>query len=326
MQLSTGYIISGSLQIVTKLRIPDHLADGPQTTQALARHSQTNEDALYRVMRALAMVGVFHETAPRTFALTPVGDLLRSGRPGLYDMAMWITSPYHFRVWSNVMHTMHTGEPVWEKTNGMPVFEHFEKDQDLSRIFNNAMTQFSAMISAPVLDAYDFSGIHTLVDIAGGHGQTLTSILKKYPAMRGILFDLDHVVDGADPVIAAANCTDRCETVSGDFFKAVPKADAYLMQHIIHDWDDERCTLILKNIHAALAGQRHGRVMLIESVIQPGDAPDFGKLIDLEMLVTPGGRERTAEEYRALFAGAGFEMTRIVPTKSPVSVIEARPR
>jgi hypothetical protein len=325
MQLSTGYIVSGCVQIAAKLKVADQLAGGPQAVHQLAASVHVNEDALYRVLRVLAMVGVFHETTPRTFAITPVGELLRSDRPGLYNMALWISSPYHYKTWSEVMHSMKTGQPSWQVATGMPVFDYLAKNQELSAIFNGAMTAFSAMIAPAVLEAYDFSGIHTLVDVAGGHGETLTSILRKHPSMRGILFDLDHVIAGAGPVIAAAGCTDRVELTSGDFFTAVPKGDAYVLQHIIHDWDDNRATAILRTIHKALTGRPDGRVLLIEGVIEPGNAPDFHKLIDLEMLVAAGGRERSAEDYRALFAGAGFEMKRIVPTKSPVSVIEARP-
>jgi hypothetical protein len=323
-QVLTGYIASGALQIAVKLGIPDRLANGPQPVADLAAASGTQEEALYRVLRALATVGVFDEVLPRTFALTPLSELLRSDRPGLRDMALWITSPFHFRVWSNSLHAVQTGRPAVEKTTGMPVFEYLAKDHDLSELFNNAMTAFSAMTIPAVLEAYDFSGIDVLVDVAGGHGMVLTSILNKYPNMRGILMDLDHVIAGARPKIAAMNLQDRCETQTGDFFTAVPKGDAYVMKHIIHDWDDERASKILKNIHTALNGR--GRVILIEAVIPPGNTPDLGKLIDLEMLMMPGGRERTAEQFRDLFAASGFEMTRIVPTHSPVQVIEARPR
>ena len=166
-----------------------------------------------------------------------------------------------------------------------------------------------------------------LVDVAGGQGEVLMSVLKRNPRMRGVLMDLDHVIAGAKPRIAAAGLQDRMDTTTGDFFKAVPAGgDAYIMKHIIHDWDDERASLILKHIRQALAGQPNGKVILLESVIQPGNQPDMGKLVDIEMLLLPGGRERTAEEFTALFALSGFELTRIVPTQSPLSVIEARPR
>jgi hypothetical protein len=210
-----------------------------------------------------------------------------------------------------------------EKVTGMPVFEYFATQPALSEIFNDAMTNLSEVVVRAALDVYDFSGIGTLVDVAGGHGAVLTTILNAYPRMRGVLFDLEHVVVGAAARIEAMGLAERCRTESGDFFTGVPAGgDAYVMKHIVHDWDDERAVAILRNIRTAMGGKR-GRVILLESVLRPGNAPDFGKIIDLEMMVMPGGRERTADEFRGLFASAGFAMTRIIPTASPLSIVEA---
>jgi hypothetical protein len=189
------------------------------------------------------------------------------------------------------------------------------------------MTSFSAMVVPATLKAYDFSGIETLVDVAGGHGHVLMSILREYPRMRGVLFDIDHVIAGAVPKIAAAVLQDRMTTQAGDFFKSVPEGgDAYIMKHIIHDWNDDQATVILRNIARMLKGKPRGRVILLEAVIQPDNQADLAKLVDLEMLVFPGGRERTESDFAKLFAGAGFELTRVVPTESPLSVIEGRLR
>ncbi len=322
-QIATGHIVASALQVAVRLGIPDRLAAGSRTAAELAADAGVNEDALYRVLRALASLGVFDETATRRFALTSAGSMLRTGVPGgMRDMALWITSPFHFRVYAELMHSVRTGEPAAERVTGMPVFEYFQHDRELSETFNDAMTGFSKQVIPAALEAYDFNGIGVLVDIAGGHGAVLTAILQKYPRMRGILFDLEHVVAGARPRIAGMGLGDRCATESGDFFKAVPAGDAYIMKHIIHDWDDDRALTILRNIRTAMGGTR-GKVILLESVLPAGNAPDFGKVIDLEMLAMPGGRERTAEEFDALFARAGFELTRIVPTQSPLSVIEA---
>jgi O-methyltransferase domain len=327
-QLGTGYMLSSSLQVVLRLGIADRLAGGPRTTAELAQAVGVNEDALYRVMRALASVGVFEEKAPREFALTLPADLLRADHAhSVRPMLLWISSPFHFRVYSNMMHAVRTGKPASEETVGVPVFEYLARDHDLSELFNDAMTNFSAAIAPAVLKSYDFSGVNLLVDIAGGHGETLMSILGQYPSMRGILFDLEHVVAGAPKRIEALGLKDRCRTASGDFFTAVPGGgDLYILQHVIHDWDDDRAATILKAIHTALAGKRNGRVLLIESVLQPGNEPDMGKLIDLEMLVMPGGRERTADEFSRLLSSAGFTLTRIVPTPSMACVIEATPQ
>ena len=324
LQLATGYIASTATYIAVKLRIADRLAASPQTAADLAKEANVNEDALYRVLRTLTSLGVFEETAPRTFANNLPASLLRSGVQGsLYDMALWMSDPFHFQVYADALYSVETGKPAVEKTFGTPVFEYFPKNPQESEIFNNAMTMFSGMVIPAVLDVYDFSGIGTLVDVAGGHGRVLTSILEKYPAMRGVLFDLEHVIAGAQPVIDRLGLSGRCSTASGDFFKAVPAGgDAYIMKHIIHDWNDAEAITILKNIRSAM--NPGARVILLESVITPGSQPDFGKIIDLEMLLMPGGRERTEQEFRELFKRAGFTLTRIVPTKSPLSVVEAR--
>jgi hypothetical protein len=253
--------------------------------------------------------------------LTPAGELLREGP--LRAMALWIAGEFNFHVYANAMHSVKTGESAVPVTVGTGPFEYFAKNPELSAIFNDAMTGFSATVIPAVLEAYDFSGITTLVDVAGGHGGALTAVLQKYPALKGILFDLDHVIAGARPRIASLGLADRCSTVSGDFFKAVPAGgDAYIMKHIIHDWDDDKATVILENIRKVLP--KDGRVILIESVIPPGNEPGLGKIIDLEMLVMPGGRERTEDEFRRLFDRAGYRLTRIIQTKSPLSVVEAR--
>jgi len=323
MQAATGYIASTALQIAVQLQIADQIAAGTTSCGDLARASGVNEDALYRVLRMLSMTGIFEETSPRTFGLTPAAAALRRVPGSLYEMALWMSDPFHFRVYADAMHSVTTGAPAIEKTYGVPVFEYFEKNPELAAVFNNAMTSFSAMVVPAAIEAYDFSSIRLLVDVAGGHGGVLTGILGKYPEMRGILCDLGHVIEGATQRIAALGLSDRCQTVTCDMFRAVPEGgDAYIMKHIIHDWDDEKAGTILRNIRRVLP--REGRLLLLESVIAPGNEPDFGKIIDLEMLLVPGGRERSADEFRALFAANGFQLTRIVPTQSPLSVVEGR--
>ena len=324
-QLGTGHFVASALQTVVRLGIPALIADGTCTAADLAAATGVREDALYRVLRALASVGVFDEASPRQFALTDAGQLLRPGVDGsMHDMLLWVTSPLHFRVYAEMLHSVATGQPAIEKVTGVPVFEYFPRNPEISEIFNNAMTTFSNAVIPAALEVYDFSGIDRLVDVAGGHGAVLTAILRRYPHMHGVLFDLDHVIAGARPRIQAQGLQSRCDTESGDFFKAVAAGgDAYIMKHIIHDWDDERAAVILRNIRTAMGGKR-GRVILLESVLPAGNTPDPGKLIDLEMLLMPGGRERTAGEFGALFAEAGFELTRILPTASPLSVIEAK--
>jgi hypothetical protein len=322
LQIAVGYIASSSLYVAIMLNVPDHLAAGPQTIDELARATGANEDALYRVLRLLASLGVFEETGPRQFGLTPASELLRQGVPGsLRDIAVFLPDPFHLRVYANTMDAVMTGKPAADTTLGMPVFEYLAKNPDYSKVFNDAMTALSAPVAAAAIEAYDFSPFGVIVDVAGGHGEVLMSILQQCPGVRGVLADVGHVIDGARPRIAKAGLADRCQAVACDFFASVPEGgDAYVMKHILHDWDDARATQILRNIGTAM-GARGGKVILLESVIAEG--PDFGKFIDIEMLNLPGGRERSADEFRALFAGAGFEMTKVVPTKSPLSVIEA---
>jgi hypothetical protein len=323
-QMALGFMSTAALGCMAELEIADKLKSGPRSVEELAAQAGVKEDALYRVMRALASAGIFEEGASRTFGLTPSAELLCRGVKGsMRSMVRWLATRMHFELFPEMMHSLKTGETVVEKVYNVSCFEYFEKDTDTSEIFNDAMTDFSAVVIPAALEAYDFSYLNgkTLVDIAGGHGKVLTEILVKHPEIRGKLFDLDHVVSGATPKIEALGLTARCSTCSGDFFKEVPSGDAYVMKNIIHDWDDAKATTILKNIHKASPGD--ARVILFEGVITAGNAPSLGKWIDLEMLLLPGGKERTEVEYRALFAGAGFRVTRVVETKSPLCVIEA---
>lgn len=324
MQFATGYIVTAAVYSAASLGIADLLKDGPRPIAVLAAACGANEGALYRMLRALASAGVFNETSPKVFALTPISELLRSDRDdSIRDMVLWMGDKMHYDTYSEMVHAVKTGETVTEKVYGATCFEYFEKNKDVSEVFNAAMTMFSRMLTPRVLEAYDFSWLDgkTLVDIGGGHGMLLTSILKQYPRVHGAIFDLGHVLKGAETRIREAGLASRCTTCGGDFFVSVPEADAYIMKHIIHDWSDERAINILKNCHRA--GKGKARVILVESVLAPGNEPHFAKWIDLEMLLLAGGRERTAEEFGALFEKAGMRLNRIIPTKSPVCVLEA---
>ena len=327
LRLSTGYMISASIQVAAKLGIADLLANGPQPVQELASAAGVHEDRLYRVLRVLASVDVFEETAPRTFALTPAAETLRSDVPNsLRRMALWISSPFHFRTYAEMMYSVTTGEITFNHIHGKPMFEWLPDHPEISELFNNAMSCLSEMVTPALLEAYDFSGIHTLMDVAGGHGALLRAILNQHPEMRGVLVDLNHVIEGAKQLPENQALAHRCEFLCGDFFVEVPStADAIIMKHIIHDWDDDKAVLILKNCRRALAGKPNARILLVESVLPQGNEPHFGKLLDLEMFVLPGGRERTEEEFRKLFASAGLRLNRVVPMKSPLWLVEGVP-
>jgi hypothetical protein len=325
LQQSIGYMSSMCLYTAAKLGIADLLASGPKPVSVLASLGQCHEDRLYRVLRALASTGIFKEVAPRQFALTPLSESMRSDAPeSTLPLILWMADPLHFRNYAELPHTVKTGEITFDHIYGKPVFDYLPTDKEEAESFHNAMTTLSNMVIPAVLDAYDFSGIGTLLDVAGGHGGVLCAILKRYPHMRGMLFDLESVVEGARKNIAQHGLTDRCSVVSGDFFKAVPEgADAIVMKHIIHDWDDEQALLILKNCRKALAGKKNARILLVESVIPADNQPHLGKFIDIEMMVFPGGRERSEEEFRQLFSKAGLRLNRVVPTKAPLWVVEA---
>ncbi len=327
MQMSSGYMIATALYPVTKLGIADMLSDGPQPISKIAQDTGGNEDALYRVLRALANMGIFAEVSPRTFGLTPVSNLLRADVAGSQrDMVLWMTNEFHMKVWGQMMHSVLTGQPAVEKVYGKECFQVFSDLPEVDVEFNNAMTNISAGTIPVVLENYDFSGIGTLVDIAGGHGLLISQVLKHYPDMKGILFDVPHVIEGARQRIDRLNLTSRLQAVGGDFFQSVPSGgDAYLMQHIIHDWNDEKAVTILKNVHRALAGKKNGKLILLEALIAHTDMPDFAKFLDLEMLLMPGGRERTESEFRALLEQSGFKLARVIPLPGMVSVIEAVP-
>lgn len=324
MQIATGHFVASALYGVLSTGIPDLLKSGSKSVAELAAVTGLHEGALYRVMRALSAAGVFSENPARTFSLTPVSEpLCKDATNSARQMALWLTLPFHFEVYGELCHSLRTGETVSEKLYGLPCFDYIAQNKEINDAFNDAMTEFSANVIPSVLEAYDFGALSgkTLVDIAGGHGKVLTEILKKHSGVRGILFDLEHVVDGAVPRIESEGLSSRCSIAHGDFFKSVPSGDAYIMKHIIHDWDDAHALTILKNIHAASAPGAH--LFLIEAVMAPGNEPHFAKVVDLEMLLLPGGCERTEEEYRDLLAQASFKLTKVIKTKSPLDLIEA---
>jgi hypothetical protein len=322
-RMLTGYWISQALYVAAKLGIADLLVDGPRSADDLAAATNTHAPSLYRLLRATASVGVFAEEAERRFALTPLAECLRSDVPGSQRGLAIMNGEEHYRAWGELLYSVRTGKPAFDHLYGMPCFDYLSRNPEPAAVFDEAMVGVHGRETAAMLDAYDFTGIGTLADIGGGNGSLLTSVLQKYPAMRGLLFDLEGVTARATERVRAAGLADRCEIKSGSFFESVPAgADAYLMRHIIHDWDDERASLILRNIHQAMGPE--SRLLLVEMIIPPGNEPSFGKLLDLTMLVLPGGKERTEEEYRRLYADCGFELTRIVPTDSEISVIEGR--
>jgi hypothetical protein len=324
-QIISGYWKSQAVYAVAKFGIADLLKDGPQSVEQLAETSGANADALYRVLRALASIGIFAEGASRQFSLTPLAEPLRSDVPDSKRALALMMGDEQFHAWSEVEYSVRTGKTAFEKVFGKPVFDYLGENPDKARIFDAAMTGIHGRESDAILNGFDFSGIGVLADIGGGNGSQISTVLEAHPAMRGILFDLPHVVEHAAQQIEAAGLSARCRIVGGNFFEAVPAgADAYMMRHIIHDWDDEQSLTILRNCHAVMSDD--AKLLVVESVIPPGNDPFNGKFLDLVMLLIPGGKERTEEQYRVLFEQAGFELSRIVPTDGEISVIEGRKR
>lgn len=323
-QIVMGAFASQAVYVAAKLGIADLVKDNPRPVSELAAATDTNASALYRVLRALASIGVFTETAPKVFGLTPLAEPLLSDCAGsMRDMAIWIGEEPHWRVYGEMLHSVKTGETAFGRVHGEEVFPYlFETNRPLGEIFNRAMTSFSSSVAPAIAQGYDTSNAETLVDIAGGHGLLLAAFLKANPNLKGVLFDVPTVIEGAGAVLESEGVAAGVETATGDFFQSVPAGgDLYMMKHIIHDWDDRRCITILKNIRSAM--NENGKVLIVEMVVKEGNKPDFSKIMDLEMLITPGGVERTAEEYRALLKRAGLRLTRIVPTASPYSIVEA---
>lgn len=323
MQLAFGPLLTQALYVVAKLGVADLLAEKPLPVSELAARTDTHERALYRVLRSLASVGVFEETDPKVFALTPYAEPLRSDAPNsLRNGAIFMGEEWHWRVWGNMLYSVRTGKPAWGHVHGAEVFDHLAENQEWAEIFNRAMTDGSAGTAPVVVESYDFSSFRTITDIAGGHGYLLAQILKANPNLKGILFDVPSVIAGASAMLEKEGVATRIEKVSGDFFTSVPSgSDAYMMKHIIHDWDDERSIKILKSIRKAMPD--HGKVLIIETVVPAGSEPHYSKLLDLEMLTSPGGLERTPEEYKELLSAADLRLARIIATQSPYSIIEA---
>jgi ubiquinone/menaquinone biosynthesis C-methylase UbiE len=323
-QMITGYWTSQAIYVAAKLELADHLAAGPQSADELAAKTKTHPGALFRMLRALASVGVFTQQADGKFANSPLSaPLQKNADDSQWAMAVMMGEE-HFAAWGELLYSVQTGKGSFRKVFGEGVFDFLGTHPEQAKVFDAAMTSIHGRETALVLDAYDFGQFKTLCDVGGGNGKTLATTLERHAGLQGILFDLPHVVERAKPNLQQAGVADRCQFIGGDFFAKIDlQADAIMMRHIIHDWDDEKCVAILKNCRAAL--QPGGKVLVIESVVPPGDEPGFVKWLDLTMLVIPEGKERTAAEYRDLFAAAGLKLTQIVRTAGELDVLEAVP-
>ena len=326
VQMGMAHWVSHIVYVAAKLGVADHLVKGPMSAEQLAGLTATHSPSLYRLMRTLASLGILTEDTAHRFALTPLGDALKTGAPGCARATiLTLASDWWMRGFGQLLYSVQTGKPGFEKHLGTPIFDWLGKNPEEASMFSETMVGFHGAEPAAVAAAYDFSGCKTIVDVGGATGNLLTAILAKYPGSRGILYDLPHVVRDAPALIEARGVGDRVTIEAGSFFDSVPAGgDAYLLSHIIHDWSEDQCLTILGNCLRAMNPAPGSRLLIIEMVLTPGNTPHPGKLLDLMMLVGPGGRERTEEEYAALLGKAGMRLARVVPTESAVSVVEAK--
>lgn len=327
-ELISGYRVSQAIYVVARLDIADLLSDGPRTSDELAAATGVHPGALYRVLRFLAGAGLFEEVEPHRFSLTPLGAGLRPDVPAsMRPRVLHLLDPSLWESWGELLYSVQTGETAFEHVHGMGHFDYLQQHPDAAARFNQSMTSNTAESGTAITREYDFSGIRHLVDVGGGHGRLLATILQAYPAMRGTLFDRPEVVAGAAAALDAAGVAGRCEIIAGDFFASVPAGgDAYILRQIIHDWDDGRAVRILQNCRRALDSQ--GTVLVVERRLDRDYRRALPVLhIDMQMLVALGGRERTDEEYDRLFGDAGFQLTAIVPLNDPAqfAVFEGHP-
>ena len=325
MQMTMGSWISRAIYVSAKLRIADHLANGPRAANELAAAAGVAPGPLYRVLRALSSIGVFAQDANGRFCINPLAaPLCEDGPDSLWAFVVMLGEEQD-RCWGDLLETVRTGEPAFERLYSRPIFDYLADHAEQARIFDAAMSNFSVRELQAVLDACDLSGVATLADIGGGVGSKLARVLGRYPAMRGLLFEQPHVIERARPVLEAAGVWGRCDVHAGSFFETAPGgADAYLLGHIIHDWNDASAGIILDNLRRAMPAR--ARLMLVEYVApEGGDGASFSKWLDLHMMVAIDGRERTESEYRRLFANHGFRLTRVVPTMTEISVVEGVP-
>jgi hypothetical protein len=323
-QMIFGGWVQQTITVAAKLGIADLLKDGPLSHEQLAELTDSHSETMYRLMRALSSVGLFTELDNKTFAIQPIGTFLQSETPGsMRALALLFGEKWHRDSWSNLLYSVRTGKNAFQEVHGQGFFEYMAANPEAGEVFNNAMIALSNML-VPFLSRYDFSGFNRVIDVGGGYGGIMATILTQNPHLKGTVFDLPAVIEGTRQNMRSAGFEDRCDFVAGDFFESVPPGgDVYVLKHIIHDWRDDEAITILR--HCRQRMHDNGKLILLEAVIEPGDAPHPSKFMDLEMIVSVVGKERTENEFKALFKESGFKLSRIIPTPTPVAIIEAVP-
>ncbi|MGO4670930.1 methyltransferase [Bosea sp. 2RAB26] len=325
IQMATAAWVSRLVYAAARLDLADHLATGLRSAEDLAGPLRLHAPSLHRFMRCLASLGLLAEQAGQRFALTALGEALKTGAPGSARATILTAgSPWFAGAFDDIAYSLQTGRTAFEKAQGVPVFDYLGQHPDEASLFSETMVGFHGREPPAVAEAYDFSAFGTVVDVGGATGNLIAAILARHEGPRGILFDRPHVVADAPALLAERGVQARVAIEPGDFFETVPAGgDAYVLSHVIHDWSEQQCLTILRHVRKAM--QPDGRLLLVEMVLPAGDTPHPGKVLDMVMLVLPGGQERTEEEYRQLLAKAGFRLTRVIPTSSDVSIVEATP-
>lgn len=325
VQMFAGSWVSVTIYAAAKLGIADHLAGGAKSAVELAPALGAHAPTLHRFMRTLAGFGILTEGAGQRFALTPLGEALQTGAPGAARSTILAFGGVAFtRTWEEIFYSLETGKPAFDKVWGMPIFDYLAQHPEAASLFSEAMVGFHGGEPPTVAEAYDFSGVQTVVDVGGASGNMLAALLSRHPGLRGVLYDLPHVVRDAPALLEARGVASRVTIEAGSFFERVPTGgDAYVLSHIIHDWSEAQCLTILGHCRRAIGPE--GRLLIVETVLPEGDTPHQGKLQDLVMLAFPGGQERSEAEYAELLGKADFRLRRVVPTTSVVSIVEAVP-
>ena len=322
-RLATGYRVTQSLYVVATLGVADLLADGPKTAGELARALHVEPKPLFRVLRTLASHGVFTQDASDRFGLAPLGEPLRTDHPQTVRHSLIMHGGVHYEAAAELLHTVRTGETGFEHRFGKPLFDYLREHPDDSAAFNAAMGDSAGVWSSPI-GSYDFRGRRLVVDVGGGRGTLIATLLERNPSLRGILFDLPQGVRQAPAFLASRGVAGRCEIRTGNAFDAVPAGgDVYVFSRVLHDWPDPKAKLLLKNVRKAVSDG--GILLLWEAVVPPGDEPSLAKDIDLTMLFLLGGAERTEAEWRAMLEATGFELLKVTKTGGMFDLIEARP-
>ena len=324
-QLMPDIKVIQMIYVAAKLNIADFLREGPLTVEDLARLCHAHAPSLYRLLRALASLGIFTEVESKKFGLTEMAELLRSDMPdSMRTKVLWEGEPWRWRPFGELLYSVQTGQPAFHHIFGQGMFDYLGANPDADAVFNQTMAEGSTVHGAAVAEHYDFSRAGKIIDIGGGRGALLAAILKRNPLCQGVVFDHPAVVESAESLLANEGVLERCKMVGGSFFEEIPTGgDIYILKYILHDWDDEHALSILRNCRAAM--DKQAALLIVERVIPPGNGRHRGKILDIEMLTLFGSQERTEAEYGNLLSTAGFQIKSILPTPIGFDIIEAYP-